>query len=259
MGMMVGNEQEKSQLATEISELLARAGACAKFHHSRRNKPPFINWYLVLGERAMNVFRSLDGFLLDFMQLCSFILIKTALKAETAFKLVSEAYYCLSDNGRRAAFDLERKAISCCECNTVPRTNSELPRHTNVKIQTPYQEPLRFNQIHRRIKELRTKLKEEATIIEKCLRTNAITSRRESPNINATRGKETPVFNPSNYQYKGYPHNRTINHKKLEDLRAGFMIGNRCMQNTAKTSCPIFQCRPERMPFMSRCASARNQ
>ncbi|KAL0393294.1 UNVERIFIED_CONTAM: hypothetical protein Sradi_2552200 [Sesamum radiatum] len=208
MGMIVGNEQEKSQLATEISELLARAGFVQNFT----------------------------------------TLVGTSHRLSTG-TLCSE----------RAAFDLERKTISCSECNTVPRTNSELPRHTNVKIQTPYQEPLRFNQIHRRIKELRTKLKEEATIIEKCLKTNAITSRRESPNINATRAKETPVFNPSNYQYKGYPHNRTINHKKLEDLRAGFMIGNRCMQNTAKTSCPIFQCRPERMPFMSRYASARNQ
>ncbi|KAL0368194.1 UNVERIFIED_CONTAM: Chaperone protein DnaJ [Sesamum calycinum] len=258
MGMIVGNEQEKSQLATEISELLARAGACAKFHHSRRNKPPFINWYLVLG---VNENADVDGIRKQYHKLALQLHPdkNKHSKAETAFKLVSEAYYCLSDNGRRAAFDLERKAISCCECSTVPRTNSELPRHTNVKIQTPYQEPLRFNQIHRRIKELRTKLKEEATIIEKCLKTNAITSKRETPNINATRGKETPVFNPSNYQYKGYPHNRTINHKKLEDLRAGFMIGNRCMQNTAKTSCPIFQCQPERMPFMSRCASARNQ
>ncbi|KAL2244298.1 dnaJ homolog subfamily C member 21 [Sesamum indicum] len=240
MGMIVGNEQEKSQLATEICELLARASACAKFHHSRRNKPPFINWYLVL---RVNENADVDGIRKQYHKLALQLHPdkNKHSKAETAFKLVSEAYYCLSDNGRRAAFDLERKTISCSECNTIPRTNSELLRHTNVKIQTPYKEPLRFSQINRRIKELRTKLKEEATIIEKCLKTNAITSRKDSPNINATREKELPVFNPSNYQYKGYPHHRTINHKQLEDLRAGLMIGNRCMQNTAKNSCQIFQ------------------
>ncbi|KAK4433893.1 Chaperone protein DnaJ [Sesamum alatum] len=258
MGMMVGNEQEKFQLATEICELSARAGACVKFHHRYQNKPPFINWYLVL---RVHENADVDEIRKQYHKLALQLHPdkNKHSKAETAFKLVSEAYFCLSDNARRAAFDLKRKTISCSECSRIPGANSELPSHTNVKIQTPYQEPLRFNQIHRRIKELRTKLKEEVTIIEKCLKNNAITSRRDSPNVNATREKETPVFNPSNYQSKGYPHHRTINHKKLEDLRAGFMIGNRCMQNTAKNGCPIFQYRSERVPFMSRCASARNQ
>lgn len=48
MGMIAGNEQEKSQLATEICELSARATACAVLHHPRTNKSPFVNWYLLL-------------------------------------------------------------------------------------------------------------------------------------------------------------------------------------------------------------------
>lgn len=45
---MAGNEQRKTDLATEICELSARAIACSNGHHPRTNKSPFINWYLVL-------------------------------------------------------------------------------------------------------------------------------------------------------------------------------------------------------------------
>lgn len=51
---MPGNEQQKTQLATEICEISARAIACSNLHHPRINKSPFINWYLVL--RVRNLF-----------------------------------------------------------------------------------------------------------------------------------------------------------------------------------------------------------
>ncbi|KAL0433966.1 UNVERIFIED_CONTAM: hypothetical protein Slati_2730900 [Sesamum latifolium] len=89
MGMIVGNEQEKSQLATEISELLARASVCAKFHHSRKNKTPFVNWYLVL---RVNENADVDGIRKQYHKLALQLHPdkNKHSKAETAFKLVSE-------------------------------------------------------------------------------------------------------------------------------------------------------------------------
>ncbi|KAK6146019.1 hypothetical protein DH2020_019888 [Rehmannia glutinosa] len=87
---------------------------------------------------------------------------------------------------------------------------------------------------------------------------NITASRREFVNANGTK-TELAVFNPSDYyQYKGSPQFRTINHKKIEDLRAGFRIGNRCMHDRAMNSSPVFQCQSERSAFMSRCASTRD-
>ncbi|KAK6158529.1 hypothetical protein DH2020_005843 [Rehmannia glutinosa] len=139
---------------------------------------------------------------------------------------IQEAYFCLSDSAKRASFDSDRHTISCIKCNTIPSYTNTDP--TNVKTQKQsHQEISRFNRINRRMKELRTKLKEEANTIEKCLIANiAAASRREFVNANGKK-TELPVFNPSDYyQYKGSPQFRTINHKKIEDLRAGFRIGN---------------------------------
>lgn len=46
-------------------------------------------------------------------------------KAETAFKLVSEAYACLSDKRKRAIYNIERKKLLCKKCaDMVQRTSS---------------------------------------------------------------------------------------------------------------------------------------
>ncbi|GFP85285.1 chaperone protein dnaj [Phtheirospermum japonicum] len=89
MGMIAGNEQEKSQLVTEICDISARAIACAKLHHAHTRKLPFVNWYLVL-----RVNENADIYVIRKQYH------KLALqlhpdknkhsKAETAFKLVSE-------------------------------------------------------------------------------------------------------------------------------------------------------------------------
>lgn len=51
MGKIAGDdEQEKSQLATEICDLLARAN----LHFAHANRSPFINWYLVLRVRSFS-------------------------------------------------------------------------------------------------------------------------------------------------------------------------------------------------------------
>lgn len=65
---------------------------------------------------------------------------------------------------------------------------------------------------------MRERLKEEAKVIENCLRVNSM-SRKESPLYDPVDylqrskslhrfEKETPVFNPSDYLYQGYPHLR---------------------------------------------------
>ncbi|KAH6780162.1 hypothetical protein C2S52_011399 [Perilla frutescens var. hirtella] len=251
--MITGKEQEKSQLAKEICELSTRATACANLHHPRKNKSAFINWYLVL-----KVDENAD--------ICSIRkqYHKLALqlhpdknsnsKAETAFKLVSEAYSCLSDTARRRAFDAESSSISCIKCNP----NSYKTDHTNVKIQKQSQETSRYNLLQTRMRELRNKLAEEATIIEKCLIANAA-SRKEHVNAHGAR-KETPIFDPSDYLHRSYPHPRTASHKRLEDIRAAIKIGNRSMNNnTAKhDEYPIFQYQSESVSSLSRCTSMRD-
>ncbi|KAK6148251.1 hypothetical protein DH2020_019163 [Rehmannia glutinosa] len=254
MGIIARNEQEKSHLATEICEIWARAIACSNLHQPHTNKSPFINWYLVL---RVNENSDIYGIRKQYHKLALQLHPdkNKHSKAETAFKLVSEAYFCLSDSARRASFDSERHTFSCIKCNTIPSCTNIDP--TNVKTQKQsHQETSRFSRINRRMKELRTKLKEEANTIEKCLIANIATaSRREF--VNANRG--APVFNPWTITKKGSPQFRTINHKKIEDLRAGFRIGNKCMHDRAMNSSPVFQYRSERSAFMSRCASTRDR
>lgn len=141
---------------------------------------------------------------------------------------------------------------SCIKCNTVPDTNTDPP------ARTPHQETLKQSRTQRRIKELRNKLMDEATIIHKCLIANMAASRREFLTLNGTR-KESPVFNPSDYQNKGYPHHTRINYNKLQDFRAEFEIRNRWMQKRASyDESPIFECRSGTSSFMSRCSSTRD-
>lgn len=67
------------------------------------------------------------------------------------------------------------------------------------------------SKIRRNIRDMRERLKEEAKVIENCLRTNSV-SKMESPIYNGSSQhrveKENPVFNPSNYKYQSYPHPR---------------------------------------------------
>ncbi|KAL3820142.1 hypothetical protein ACJIZ3_006047 [Penstemon smallii] len=233
------HEQEKSKLATQIYDIsINREISCVHLHH----RSPFIDWYLIL---KINENAELDAIRKQYHKLALLLHPdkNKHSKAETAFKLVSEAYFCLSNDARRAAFDSERKKnTSCSECNKNPYiTNNNT---TNIKISKSHQECSRYNRIKKRMNELRTKLKDEATIIEKCLIVKSSVRRTESP-----------VFNPSDYyQYKGYPH-----HKKVENLRAGFMIGNRCISSPTKSESAVFGYRSENECFMPRSASMRGQ
>lgn len=188
-------------------------------------------------------------------------------RGQTVISWPLQAYFCLSDNARRAAFDSERKRTISCNMK-IPSTGND-PSRTNVKIRKPDQETFSRsnNRVQRRMKELQSKLRDEATIIEKCVIANATASRREVLNASGTRS-ETPIFNPSGYhhdhhQYQGsygYPHQtRTVHQKRLDDLRAAFKTGNVRIPSTATNGSPVFQCRSETTAsFRTRCATSRN-
>ncbi|KAH7283114.1 hypothetical protein KP509_35G061300 [Ceratopteris richardii] len=55
-------------------------------------------------------------------------------KAEAAFKLVSEAYACLSDKKKREIFDAKKAFVKCKHCNTKDCSSSGLDKWSNQHI-----------------------------------------------------------------------------------------------------------------------------
>lgn len=163
-----------------------------------------------------------------------------------------QAYTCVSNGARRRAFDLERRKNSCFECNRIPYTTCSTPRKSNASKTS------RCKNLTSRLqglKGIRERFKEEAKVIENCLRANA-TSREESPLFNPSDGlfpssnrtrKESPVFNPSDYTFQGYPHLRTRICKKPENywfLQSGrgydtpiFEVGSETAMLRSKSAC----------------------
>ncbi|XP_047962866.1 uncharacterized protein LOC125207528 [Salvia hispanica] len=246
---MAENEEVKSQLAKTICEL----SACANLHHPRINKTQFINWYLVLNvDENADICRVRKQYHKLALQLHPDK--NSNSMAEAAFKLVSEAYFCLSDITRRREFDTERKNMSCIKCNpnSSKRTDPPPPTNSNNNGTTPKPtEASRNSRIRGRVRELRAKLAEESTIINRCLMANAAASAAKALGTQ----KESPIFDPSDYKHRTYPHHRTA---RLEDLRAALRMGNRNLYNGAIHDYPIFQCMKERVSSMSRCASTRD-
>ncbi|KAA8548975.1 hypothetical protein F0562_000659 [Nyssa sinensis] len=227
----MGREREESdfkiQLVTEICSISTRAIACVHLHHRSTIKSPFIDWYLLLRVEENG---GIDIIRKQYHKLALLLHPDKNKhpKAETAFKLVSEAYACLSDDAKRRAFNLERRNSFCNECNRVPYSTCNPPINSNAaKIKGLFPAGrLKSNKFLRRLKDIRTRFKEEVTVIETCLRANT-TSRKELPISNPSRKefpifnpsrKESPVFNPSDYVFEGYPHHRTCIYKKPESF-----------------------------------------
>lgn len=131
-----------------------------------------------------------------------------------------QAYTCLSNTAKRKPFDLERCKHFCFECRRNPYTTGNVPSSSNGSVLKAWSiiSRSRSFKLWRNIKEMRERFKEEAKVVENCLRTNSM-SRKESPLSNPVDylqrsksmhrfEKETPVFNPSDYLYQGYPHLR---------------------------------------------------
>ncbi|XP_010245462.1 PREDICTED: pre-mRNA-splicing factor cwf23 [Nelumbo nucifera] len=154
-------------------------------------------------------------------------------KAEVAFKLVLEAYTCLSDAAKRKAFDAQRWKNFCPECNqslhracNVPgRSDTEKPRRLDPRC---WSRSKSNNKILQGLKEVRDRFKEEAKVIENCLR--AYESSK----------KESPLFDPSERLFQDYPHRRTrIYYNKHEVF--GYMQPENLRKHDHRTT----KCKPQ--------------
>lgn len=263
MGKLGQESAFKSRLVTEICSISSLSNGCIHRHirsHSSKSSP-FIDWY-----RLLEVEESAGA------EVIRKRYHKLALqlhpdknkhpKSEIAFKLVSEAYECLSNSTKRRAFDLERWRNFCFECNKSNPTNS----NNSSKNKASWSKSCRFLG---GLKDIRERFREEARVIENCLRTNAASAtRKESSsslfnlpanlfrsNSQRRNYKETPTFNPSDYVFEGYPHVRTRMYKKPDSFwyfQAGH--GLNCERGRGKYDSPIFEVRSEREAFRSKSA-----
>ncbi|XP_062108671.1 pre-mRNA-splicing factor cwf23 [Humulus lupulus] len=267
----VGQESDfKTQLVAEICSISTGSNACVHRQHcSQANKLPFIDWYRIIGVE--------EDAGIDVIKKCYH---KLALqlhpdknkhpKAEIAFKLVSEAYSCLSDNAQRKAFDLRRWRSFCFDCLHANMANPNLAK--NKARRTPSWP--RSHKILRGLKDLRDRFREETKVIENCLKANAAsatagaaatTSRKDSSLFSPTSSllrskshsgsrKESPIFNPSDYVFEGYPHMRSRVYKKPDNfwfMKTGHVFNS---ERDSRGNCdsPIFEIRPQRGIFKSK-------
>ncbi|KAF3456284.1 hypothetical protein FNV43_RR00934 [Rhamnella rubrinervis] len=276
MGKLQKQDQSdhKSQLVSEICFMSTRSIGCV--HRNRSSRPskslPFIDWYRVFGVEettGVDVIRKKYH--------------KLALqlhpdknkhpKAEMAFKIVSEAYACLTDHAKRRAFDLERWKNFCFQCDTIPYTTTTTTHKTSTDSNAfPSDDKAKgsnWSSAYRILRGLKDKLREEVKVIENCLRTNAAASRKESslfsPSdyLNSQSGthKESPIFNPSDYAFRGYPHQRTRIQYKPDNFWYFLQAGHGLKRERGSEKCydsPIFEVRSGRGAFRSKSACVQS-
>lgn len=181
-------------------------------------------------------------------------------------KKILQAYVCLTDHAKRRAFDLERWKNFCFQCNTIPYT-SKISAPPTTKSNAFAQKGNATNwsrsyKILRGLKDMKDRFREEAKVIENCLRTNAASKKESSlfsPSdymFRSNSQRESPVFNPSDYVFQGYPHLRTRIQKKPDRfcyLQAGHFVN--CEPRTEYFhDSPIFEVRSESASFRSKSA-----
>lgn len=175
-------------------------------------------------------------------------------KAEIAFKLVSEANACLTNEAKREAFDFERYKHFCTECKRIPYTSANVSVNSSSSGFKAWNIIARSRSLKfwRNIRDIKERFKEEANVIDNCLKVNSM-SRTESSLYNRDSyldrseslrrfEKETPVFNPSDYLYQDYPHMRGLVNKNSSMfwyLRTNSIVKNE--KRGARASSPIFE------------------
>ncbi|KAL3505677.1 hypothetical protein ACH5RR_031059 [Cinchona calisaya] len=200
MGRAKSDSDSKSLLVTEICNISNFANSCAHQQHFHSIKPPFVDWYLVL---RVDENAGIDIIRKHYLRLALQLHPDKNKhpKADIAFKLVSEAYACLSDSGKRTVFDLERQMNFCVKCSNIADLTSNPPSPSYAELKrVSTSERVRSNHMLQRIKNLRARFAEEATIIENCLKANAASRILDSSR------RELPTFNPTDYLSQGYPH-----------------------------------------------------
>ncbi|KAJ8766419.1 hypothetical protein K2173_022478 [Erythroxylum novogranatense] len=201
----------KSKLVVQICSFSTSLIACKHRQIYGSVSSRFIDWYRLLGvdeDSDMEVIRK------QYRKLGTVFFAALQLhpdknkhpKAEIAFKLVLEAYSCLSNDSKRRDFNLVRRKHFCIDCNGIPYVPEAKQLRNASRSSCIRQEELR---------NIKERFREEAIVMERCLRTNSAT-RNESPVFNLSdrlfqnrdSRKESPVFDPSNYMFQGYPHIR---------------------------------------------------
>ncbi|KAL5785138.1 hypothetical protein ACOSQ2_007530 [Xanthoceras sorbifolium] len=281
----VGQEHEdtdvKSQLVSEICSISTCYVSCAHTTHSHRHiisssdpvdEPHFIDWYRVLGvgeDAEMNVVRKQYHKLALLLHPDK----NKHPKAETAFKLISEAYTCLSDSAKRRAFNLKRWKNFCIECNKIPYTNCKSPIHPHPSKHKAWK-PVNWSRSYkflRSLRDIKERFKEEARVIENCLSANTASSRQESSLVNPSpmnlfrsntlsrTRKESPIFDPSDYIFQGYPHLRNRIYKKPENCWYLHRENTqKCEQGIGMYGSPIFENRSEKGMYKSKSTCVRS-
>lgn len=156
------------------------------------------------------------------------------------------------------------------ECNGIPYTSCKSPVNSRASKYRAWNPAnwSRSYEVLRNLIDIKERFKGEAKVIENCL-SAAAASRKESLLVNPSSNlfqnrhrnqKETPIFDPSDYLFQGYPHlrNRMFiqpqnfwyfqreNMQKCDQARGMFYDS------------PIFESRPERRMFKSKSTCVRS-
>ncbi|XP_031498462.1 uncharacterized protein LOC116263032 [Nymphaea colorata] len=199
-GKMVKAEEDaeelKSRLVKEICLISSTSCSCSR-PRSFPGKSEFVDWYRLL---CIEEDAEIDVIRKRYHQLALQIHPdkNKHSNAGVAFKLVSEAYECLSNTTKRAEFNLERTNRICsrCQrsrpseaCGTFDKVRKEKVNGAEFSSRRARQEKAR--------REMKQAIKEEATVIASSISICHQTPRNESP-----------IFDPAMYSL-GYPHRRT--------------------------------------------------
>ncbi|XP_016493511.1 uncharacterized protein LOC107812852 [Nicotiana tabacum] len=252
MGRSNGNESAdaKWQLVSEICTLSKGVIPCSHQHLLYHRYSAFIDWYLVL-----DVDES-DG-----ADVIKQRYRKLALqlhpdknkhpKAEIAFKLVSQAYVCLTEEASRETFEADRRNHHICpKCHI--KSSEKPPRHGNVakvaKTFTTNEEARPVSRSISRVKQLKARFMEEVAVINTCLKAKSpSTCSTEAQTF--TRQNEIPIFNTFNYELQGYPH--PSNYRKLLHRFQERSI-EKHVSSSHDCSYPVFELRSEREAYVDR-------
>lgn len=188
-------------------------------------------------------------------------------KAETAFKLVSEAYACLSDKRKRAVYNIERSKLLCKKCqHMVQRTSSVsgevqlgqshpktsrlfVKKDGNNSKRMSDEEKLQMFRDRARARvdstaqawqDRRARFKEELQVMNNTFQSSRVDR------------KELPTFQASECQFPSYPHLRVPVERKgssdipiFKDSEDSFLWYNQA--RNASTSEARSRCRGEKL------------
>ncbi|KAL4205220.1 hypothetical protein AMTRI_Chr01g136260 [Amborella trichopoda] len=243
-----GADDPKSVLIAEICSIFSASLSSCK--HSKAPIIPF-DCYLLLGvdEKAgVDIIRK--NYLRRALQLHPDK--NKHPKAEFAFKLVLEAYACLSDETKRKTFDLERCKSACKYCLNQTQQSNRTPHDSPTNFFAT-EGPINLNLARAKLwrsgegpplskkecrERVRKSLEREVQVIQNSLRAYRVP------------GRESPLFDPSRLLFPDYPYCRSstnIKKGRPHFLEREFwhMIGKNNRNRREKPDSPIFEGGPQ--------------